>query len=540
MTAVQVNDPEGRLLGNVKAGETKRQALERLGGVAGGLFDKEGIGLLNDECVVVESGPYVFREIVSPPQQQSDVTIAWMNSVSDAVARHADYGGNNILQLAEFLKTGPSSRAPINQIRFNKWKTVVPEPELLKYFRPVSGGDSCEALSDVLTVLLLYPLHIVGENEDGYHGRIDQCISEVLFSFAAQFKLRRNSVQVSSSYPLKRPDFSATILGKGCYFRGEEKKLDSNEDPRVELYSKLQDTWPFPGLPFVLGYYSVGATVTFCAVSKSDAQPLHELTLDLNNAQARLRCWNAVRNIARVIKFMASNSNSISPHDLQDLERTHSLPTDWSRKISFSGGHVLKQIYLRDGETQTKLDRCQAVLDILRNGTEGVQPLISVNLSSSVEDRTKRRRIPPCMYLVTAFGTPIARVSSTSELREIVRFLLTTVERLHNLGITHRDIRLANIVRNGDNSYGLIDWDDSVLGLESLSNADVAHLVKETHAPEMFVENGTHDRTVDLWSIGYLVHTSMEFADATLVALKNRLIMESHHRPSITEALQML
>jgi len=315
--------------------------------------------------------------------------------------------------------------------------------------------------------------------------------------------------------------------------------LDSNEDLRVELYSKLPDMWPFPGLPFVLGYYSVGATVTFCAVSKSDAQPLQELTLDLNNAQARLRCWNAVRNIARVIKFMASNSNSISPHDLQDLERTHSLPTDWCRKISFSGGHVLKQIYLRDGETQAKLEHCQAGLDILRNGIEGVQPLISVNLSSSVEDRTKHRRIPPCMYLVTTFGTPIARVSRTSELREIVRFLLTTVERLHNLRITHRDIRLANIVRNGD-SYGLIDWDDSVLGLESLSNADVAHLVKETHAPEMFVEKGTHHRTVDLWSNGYLVHTSMEFADATLVALKNRLMMESHHRPSITEALQML
>mmetsp|Transcript_19348 Transcript_19348/g.53186 ORF Transcript_19348/g.53186 Transcript_19348/m.53186 type:complete len:301 (-) Transcript_19348:117-1019(-) len=298
--------------------------------------------------------------------------------------------------------------------------------------------------------------------------------------------------------------------------------------------------WPFPGLPFVLGYYSVGATVTFCAVSKSDAQPLQELTLDLNNAQARLRCWNAVRNIARVIKFMASNSNSISPHDLQDLERTHSLPTDWCRKISFSGGHVLKQIYLRDGETQAKLEHCQAGLDILRNGIEGVQPLISVNLSSSVEDRTKHRRIPPCMYLVTTFGTPIARVSRTSELREIVRFLLTTVERLHNLRITHRDIRLANIVRNGD-SYGLIDWDDSVLGLESLSNADVAHLVKETHAPEMFVENGTHDRTVDIWSIGYLVHSQMEYADTALVQLKERLMREQPHlRPSITEARQLL
>ena len=64
MTAVQVNDPEGKRLGNVKAGETKRQALERLGVVGGGLFDKGGIGLLNEECAIVEGGPYVFPETV--------------------------------------------------------------------------------------------------------------------------------------------------------------------------------------------------------------------------------------------------------------------------------------------------------------------------------------------------------------------------------------------------------------------------------------------------------------------------------------------
>ena len=135
-------------------------------------------------------------------------------------------------------------------------------------------------------MLLLQPLQNVGENKDGYHGRIDQCtISQFLASFAPQFKLRRHSSQDSSSCPLERPDFSATVPNKGCFFRGEEKKLlDSHEDPRVELYSKLQDTWPFPGLLCVLGYYSVGAVVTFCAVSKKDACPLHELSLDLDSA----------------------------------------------------------------------------------------------------------------------------------------------------------------------------------------------------------------------------------------------------------------
>ena len=269
-------------------------------------------------------------------QNGSDVTIAWINSVSEAVTKQADFGGNNtpMLQLAEFLKEKPATPALVDQERFNAWKTVLPERELLNYFQPVSMGDSCQALSDLLSVLLLQPLQNTGENEDGYHGRIDQCISQFLASFAPQFKLRRNSSQDSSSYPLKRPDFSATVSNKGCFFRGEEKKLGSHEDPKVELYSKLQDTWPFPGLPFVLGYYSVGAMVTFCAVSKNDACRLHGLRVDFDSAQARLSCWNTIRNVARVIKFMASNCNSISPQDFQDLEKSHSMPTDWSRKIS--------------------------------------------------------------------------------------------------------------------------------------------------------------------------------------------------------------
>lgn len=228
---------------------------------------------------------------------------------------------------------------------------------------------------------------------------------------------------------------SATLPNKGCFFRGEEKKLDSNEDPRLEFYSKLQDTWTFPGLPFVLGYYSVGAVVTFCAVSTSDARPLDDVTLDLDNAHARLRCWNTIRNVARVINFMASNSNSISPFDMQELVKSHSMATDWSRKISFGGGRVLKQIFLRDAETKEKLDRCHAVLSQLQNGIEGVQPIISFSLSSSVQDMAKRRRTPPCLYLLTTFGAPITRISTTHELREIVQFLGKRLNGFTTLGL---------------------------------------------------------------------------------------------------------
>lgn len=86
--------------------------------------------------------------------------------------------------------------------------------------------------------------------------------------------LRGNSSQVSSSYPLPRPDLSATIYGSGCLFRGEEKELGSSEDPLVELYEKLQGIWPLPGLPVVPGYFSVDSNLTFACVYMDRAVPL--------------------------------------------------------------------------------------------------------------------------------------------------------------------------------------------------------------------------------------------------------------------------
>jgi hypothetical protein len=42
----------------------------------------------------------------------------------------------------------------------------------------------------------------------------------------------------------------------------------------------------------------------------------------------------------------------------------------------------------------------------------------------------------------------------------------------------------------------LIDWDDSVMGIQNLDNAEVAHLDVTSHATETFVPHGQHDSSV--------------------------------------------
>jgi hypothetical protein len=66
-TTVEVKDKQGNVLGKVNVGDTRTQVLERLG-CSGGLFDKNNLGLLGEDCITLEGTPYQFRE---PPTQQN-------------------------------------------------------------------------------------------------------------------------------------------------------------------------------------------------------------------------------------------------------------------------------------------------------------------------------------------------------------------------------------------------------------------------------------------------------------------------------------
>ena len=80
MSTVQVKDERGKALGKVKVGETKLKALERLSRIGlGGLYDKDDVGLLDDDLITGEGAPYVFKPSKPPPpllqQQHQQVRI---------------------------------------------------------------------------------------------------------------------------------------------------------------------------------------------------------------------------------------------------------------------------------------------------------------------------------------------------------------------------------------------------------------------------------------------------------------------------------
>ena len=70
-SSVEVRDDEGTPLGRVRVGDTKLQALERLGRVgAGGLYDREDVGLLDEDKISPNDGPYVFKPTMNQREKK--------------------------------------------------------------------------------------------------------------------------------------------------------------------------------------------------------------------------------------------------------------------------------------------------------------------------------------------------------------------------------------------------------------------------------------------------------------------------------------
>jgi hypothetical protein len=69
---VEVYDEQGELMGRVKVGDTKTQAIQRVGGdsVNGVLLDKDIVGLLPTDLIILERGPYTYKKSLQPQKSK--------------------------------------------------------------------------------------------------------------------------------------------------------------------------------------------------------------------------------------------------------------------------------------------------------------------------------------------------------------------------------------------------------------------------------------------------------------------------------------
>jgi hypothetical protein len=94
---------------------------------------------------------------------------------------------------------------------------------------------------------------------------------------------------------------------------------------------------------------------------------------------------------------------------------------------------------------------------------------------------------------------------SLKKLFAAIECVLEALVVLHRNGWMHRDIRWPNVMQHVNNTkqWFLIDFEDAAPSPQSFPSG--THLRERTHAPEIFVEGGTHTTAVDLWSVGRLI-----------------------------------
>ncbi|KAH9085748.1 hypothetical protein Ae201684P_005451 [Aphanomyces euteiches] len=266
-------------------------------------------------------------------------------------------------------------------------------------------------------------------------------------------KSERNSSRSASTGP-KRPDY-LFIVDSVCVFRGEEKAPgDSIETPRRELVDKL--VWSYGDVPYLFGYTAVGYDVRLYALTHVDnvTKAIELAVYNLAHLEGRFpscACVQTALEPSQVVKcFPKEMFDEASKH----LEAVYT---------------VLKEYKIPNVDSLVHVDPNEAHFVFIPRG----QARKPVNLE---------------------------------ELFHALTNVLQALVKLHTVSWMHRDIRWSNVIMNhNDNTWFLIDFMDAAPSPQSSPSGN--HLSKVEHAPEIFIDGGSHKTAVDIWSVGFLIGT---------------------------------
>ncbi|GMF14494.1 unnamed protein product [Phytophthora lilii] len=318
-----------------------------------------------------------------------------------------------------------------------------------------------------------------------------RCVLDVIFS---QARIDRDSCNGSST-GTPRPDFLFMLDGV-CVFRGEEKSPDVNISvPTEELRSNL--VWGYGDVPYVFGYAASGLNTGLFALRRGEngdvtTIPIGAFNLDVH--EHRFKVVLAILNMALLFQAIVDACPASGKDEFKKITRSsgvvlHLFPTQ------------VKKVF-PNNDSFERLSRLYG--QMAAAGVPNVDRLIETQYNKNSMSFEPR-------------GT-IVKPSNRLELFGALRDVLQALVALHDLGWIHRDIRWSNPSSSGQ------------------------HLSRSEHAPEIFVDNGTHTTAVEVWAVGFLIETvgtHVRWQDLVgRSAFYERLVAKDPaKRPSAEEAL---
>ena len=100
------------------------------------------------------------------------------------------------------------------------------------------------------------------------------------------------------------------------------------------------------------------------------------------------------------------------------------------------------------------------------------------------------------------------KVSMTKKI-EIIRQISSAMEYLHSKGIIHRDLKLENVLIDGNETVKLMDFGLSKIVHDEDSDHTLHIGTSGYIAPEVFSGNGKYTNKCDIFSAGFVFHEIM-------------------------------
>ncbi|CAK5069014.1 unnamed protein product [Aphanomyces euteiches] len=368
----------------------------------------------------------------------------------------------------------------------DEWSTKMTSksPDLMDKLFNVDNSKHCVEFEIYIVSRIVKAMN-PGDTETSFISFWDDLIRNVLnFMLSDVGKSERNSSRSASTEP-KRPDY-LFIVDSVCVFRGEGKVPgDSIETPRRELVDKL--VWSYGDVPYLFGYTAVGYDVRLYALTHVDnvTKAIELAVYNLAHLEGRFRLLLAILNIVRLLRCLAKMCPDSARGEYRVLKR------DFGVKLLLDPLYVVKSFPKEAFEVARS--HVEAVYTVLREQkVPNVDSLVRVDKKHSE-------------FIFRPRGQA-RKPANLEELFHALTNVLQALVKLHTVSWMHRDIRWSNVIMNhNDNSWFLIDFMDAAPCPQSSPSGN--HLSKAEHAPEIFIDGGSHKTAVDIWSVGFLIGT---------------------------------
>jgi hypothetical protein len=278
-------------------------------------------------------------------------------------------------------------------------------------------------------------------------------------------------------------------------FAGEHKTKDQTTVENfgtADFREKFHSTWNgviMHGLPYLPVYTACGKWIRFYLLRPAldnslDIVSIDEKALDCTSAVDRAIICRRALNLIFIFTLLASTS-SRPEFAIKKLR-----PGDTTTPVmTLENGRDSTTIFLNRAEK-----KCIAAPAAVYNAVSSIPGSISISVGRQIRGK--------CTITTSPVYSQVIPLTLKQLVRAILHVLGFLIE-FHRRGLNHRDVRWPNILRTGEGSWVLIDFELSAAD-GSLAPGD-NQLDPEKRPPESRSVKSMFTSAGDIWQVGMLV-----------------------------------